>query len=77
MLIDKDVLPPDAKFPNYRFPATITLQEQTVQSGEKQLNLQSGMGITANIKLRSRPVITLLSDLFIKGYAKIHIGVRI
>ena len=31
-----------------------------------KLNLQSGMGVSANIKLRSRPVISIISDLFTK-----------
>ena len=64
--IGSDALPPDQRSPQYRFPATITLKQQQVLSGSQQLNLQSGMGVTANIKLRSRPVITLLSDMFIK-----------
>ena len=42
------------------------LKQQTVLSGSKQLNLQSGMGVSANIKLRSRPVISIVSDLFTK-----------
>ena len=64
--IGSDALPPDARTQQYRFPATIALKQQQVLSGSQHLNLQSGMGITANIKLRSRPVITLLSDMFIK-----------
>ena len=44
---------------------TVSLEEQIVESGQR-LNLQSGMGISANIKLRSRPVISLVSDLFTK-----------
>ena len=64
--IGSDALPPDARSQQYRFPATITLKQQQVLSGTQQLNLQSGMGVTANIKLRSRPVITILSDMFIK-----------
>ncbi len=64
--IGSDALPPDSKSPFYRFPATISLKQQIVEAGKQKLNLQSGMGVTANIKLRSRPVITLLSDLFIK-----------
>ena len=35
-------------------------------AGDQQLNLQSGMGVSANIKLRSRPVISIISDLFTK-----------
>lgn len=50
------------------FPATISLQEQSVVSGPNRLNLQSGMSITANIKLRSRPAITLITDIFTKQF---------
>jgi len=64
--IGSDALSPDNRSQLYRFPATITLKQQQVMSGQQQLNLQSGMGVTANIKLRTRPVITLLSDMFIK-----------
>jgi hemolysin D len=64
--LGSDALPPDRLQPQFRFPATITLKEQQVEAGGKPLNLQSGMGITANIKLRSRPVITIVSDMFTK-----------
>ena len=59
-----DSLPPSQESPTYSFPATISLNEQTVQSGDTILNLQSGMGVAANIKLRSRPVISIVTDLF-------------
>jgi len=62
--IGSDVLPPDKNSQQRYFPSTLTLQEQTVQAGSQTLNLQSGMGITANIKLRSRPAITILTDIF-------------
>ncbi len=64
--VGSDALPPSPDSPGYKFPATITLKQQEVESGGKLLNLQSGMGVAANIKLRSRPVITLLTDLFTK-----------
>ena len=64
--LGSDVLPPDRESQQYRFPATVSLKEQVVQAGNQQLNLQSGMGISANIKLRSRPVISIVSDLFTK-----------
>ena len=35
-----------------------------VEVGKTPLNLQSGMSITANIRVRSRPVISLITDLF-------------
>ena len=59
-----DSLPPSQDSPSYRFPATISLKQQSVQSGDKVLNLQSGMAVSANIKLRSRPVISIVTDLF-------------
>jgi HlyD family secretion protein len=64
--IGLDVLKPDQENPAYRFPAQISLKQQTVLSGDNELNLQSGMSVTASIKLRSRPVISILSDLFVK-----------
>ena len=64
--LGSDALPPDQLSPQYRFPGTVSLMEQSVVAGDQQLNLQSGMGISANIKLRSRPVITIVSDLLTK-----------
>ena len=64
--LGSDALPPDQQSRVYRFPATVKLEEQSVLSGEQKLNLQSGMGVSANIKLRSRPVITIISDMFTK-----------
>ena len=53
-----DALPPSSDIPQRHFPAIISLNEQTVLSGDNQLNLQNGMSVTANIKLRSRRAIT-------------------
>ena len=64
--LGSDALPPDNTNRTSRFPATVTLEQQSVEAGNRQLNLQSGMSVTANIKLRSRPVITLVSDMFTK-----------
>ena len=64
--IGSDALPPDQENPYYRFPATVELKQQTVESGGKRLNLQSGMSVSANIRLRSRPVINIISDMFTK-----------
>ena len=64
--IGSDALPPNNLTGEYTFPATISIKQQEVESGGKSLNLQSGMGINANIKLRSRPVISLFTDLFTK-----------
>ena len=64
--LGSDVLPPDSQSQQYRFPATVSLDQQSVMAGDQLLNLQSGMGVSANIKLRSRPVISIISDLFTK-----------
>ena len=64
--LGSDALPPDQENRMARFPAIVELKQQQVESGGRLLNLQSGMSVTANIKLRSRPVITLISDMFTK-----------
>ena len=64
--VGSDALPPDQVNRMARFPGVVTLQQQQVELGSRRLNLQSGMSVTANIKLRSRPVITLISDMFTK-----------
>jgi len=64
--LGSDALPPDQRSQTYRFPAIVKLEEQSVLSGDQKLNLQSGMGVSANIRLRSRPVITIISDMFTK-----------
>ena len=64
--IGSDALPPDPQKPIYRFPAVVTLKQQSVESGGRRLNLQSGMAVSANIRLRSRPAINIVSDLFTK-----------
>jgi HlyD family type I secretion membrane fusion protein len=69
--IGSDALPPDEVNPFYRFPAEIELDAQ--QLGEA-LPLQSGMSVTANIKLRKRRVITILSDLFVRKIDSLRSG---
>ena len=38
--LGSDALPPDQRSPQYRFPATVSLTQQIVESGGQQLNLQ-------------------------------------
>ncbi len=64
--LGSDALPPDQDNRMARFPAVVELKQQHVEAGGRLLNLQSGMSVSANIKLRSRPVITLISDMFTK-----------
>jgi len=59
--VGSDALPPDQLKPNYRFPAVILLKSQklTLRNGQG-LNLQAGMSLTANIKLRKVSYLQLL-----------------
>ncbi len=66
--IGSDALEPSPLSQQYRFPAVISLEQQEVLYGEQKLNLQSGMGVSANIKLRSRPAISILTDMFTKQF---------
>ena len=64
--IGSDALPPNpSEGKGYRFPADVILDEQylTLKSGEK-LNLQAGMSLTANIKLRKVSYLKLLLNKF-------------
>lgn len=65
--VGSDALPPDPQKPGsgYRFPASIQLNSQQLklQNGTK-LQLQVGMSLTANIKLRSVSYLQLLLGSF-------------
>jgi multidrug efflux pump subunit AcrA (membrane-fusion protein) len=69
--IGSDALPPDQVNPFYRFPVEIELAEQSLSG---TLPLQSGMSVNANIKLRKRRVITILSDLFVRKLDSLRTG---
>lgn len=63
--IGSDALPPNDVYPFYRFPAEISLDQQTLSLAEgREVQLQSGMSVNANIKVRKRRVITIFTDLF-------------
>lgn len=59
--VGSDAIEPDQQKPNYRFPVAIQLSNQqlNLKSG-KQLPLQVGMSLTANIKLRKVSYLQLL-----------------
>ncbi|MBW4671518.1 MAG: HlyD family efflux transporter periplasmic adaptor subunit [Cyanomargarita calcarea GSE-NOS-MK-12-04C] len=65
--IGSDALPPDENHRYYRFPTKIKLDKQSLNIKGKKISLQSGMSITANIKVREeRSVISLFTELFTK-----------
>lgn len=61
--LGSDALPPDPakQQPEYRYPAIIALKSQTLlQKNGQNLQLQPGMSLTANIKLRKVTYLQLL-----------------
>jgi HlyD family secretion protein len=65
--IGSDALPPDQTYQFYRFPVRIKLDSQKLKTQGREIPLQSGMSVTANIKVREkRTVISLFTELFTK-----------
>ncbi|MBK1986056.1 HlyD family efflux transporter periplasmic adaptor subunit [Sphaerospermopsis aphanizomenoides BCCUSP55] len=65
--IASDALPPDQTHQFYRFPARISLDKQELVIQGRSIPLQSGMSITANIKVREeRTVLSLFTEMFTK-----------
>ncbi|MTJ10145.1 HlyD family efflux transporter periplasmic adaptor subunit [Anabaena sp. UHCC 0204] len=67
--IGSDALPPDQNYQFYRFPARIKLDSQYLNlvNQDQKISLQSGMSITANIKVREeRTVMSLFTEMFTK-----------
>ncbi|MDJ0509625.1 MAG: HlyD family efflux transporter periplasmic adaptor subunit [Crocosphaera sp.] len=65
--IGSDALEPDQIYQYYRFPAKVKMDQQSLKTTERDIPLQSGMSITANIKVReNRTVLSLVTELFNK-----------
>lgn len=63
--IGSDALPPDQIHQFYRFPAKVSLDKQSIVAQGRSITLQSGMSITANIKVREeRTVMSLFTEMF-------------
>lgn len=62
--IGSDALPPTEVHPFYRFPVKIEMDSQFIQAGGREIPLQSGMSITANIITRDRTVMSIFVDQF-------------
>ena len=65
--IGSDALPPDQTHPTYRFPAKVQMERQSLNVNGREIRLQSGMSLMANIKIRDRTVISLFTDFFVKN----------
>lgn len=64
--IGSDALPIDQTHNYERFPATIKLEKQDITIKGKPVTLQSGMSLSANVKLRQRTVMSIFTDLVMK-----------
>lgn len=64
--IGSDALPPNDVHPFYRFPADVELNQQYLTIADKEIDLQSGMSVSANIKIRKRTVMSIFTELFTK-----------
>jgi HlyD family secretion protein len=64
--IGSDALPIDQTHNYERFPATIKLEKQQIVIKGKPVTLQSGMSLSANVKLRERTVMSIFTDLVMK-----------
>ena len=60
-----DALPPDEKQSFYRYPVKLDLKKDYLTVDSRKIPLRSGMAITANLKLREKRVISLLSDMLV------------
>ena len=63
--IGADALPPNEKANFYRYPVKISIDKPYLQHKGAKIPLRSGMAITANIKLRDKRVISLISDMLV------------
>ena len=62
--IDADVLPPDQEVNSYRYGVKIELDRNHLVRKNISVPVISGMAITANIKLRDKRLISIVSDIF-------------
>ena len=63
--IGADALPPDSISPFYRFPVKLNLTRSFLTFDSIKVPLKSGMSVNANLKLRDKRLISILSDLLV------------
>ncbi|RMD72537.1 MAG: HlyD family efflux transporter periplasmic adaptor subunit [Cyanobacteria bacterium J149] len=65
--VASDALEPDQIYNFYRFPVKVELDAQNLMIRGKETDLQSGMSVSVNIKVReNRTVLSLFTELFTK-----------
>jgi hemolysin D len=64
--IGSDALPPDQVYNFWRFSAKVRLHGQKLLINQRQIPLQSGMSINANVKLRQRTIMSIFTDFLVQ-----------
>ena len=62
--IGADVMPPDSENRYYRYPVKIELESNYLTNNGLKVPVISGMAVSANIKLRDKRLISIVSDIF-------------
>lgn len=63
--ISADAQQPSQEKPYYNFPVKLNLETSYLETKDIKIPLKAGMAITANLKLRDKRVISLISDLLV------------
>lgn len=63
--IGADALPPNENQSFYRYPVKLKLETSYLERKGIKIPLKPGMAIVSNLKLRDKPVISLVSDLLV------------
>ncbi len=65
--VGSDALPPNEIYNFHRFPVKVELDQQKLMIRDEDVELQSGMSISVNIKVKeNRSVLSLFTELFTK-----------
>ena len=60
-----DVIREEKAGGKYVFPVSISLEKNYLQTNDVRIQLKSGMSLQANLRLRDKPILSLLSDLLV------------
>ena len=66
--VGDEVLPSDFQNPEPRFPAYINLSKQYLIKNGNTYKVRSGQSVSVNLKVRDKPVISLLTDAIDKAF---------
>jgi len=66
--VGDEVLPSDFQNPEPRFPAYINLSKQYLFKNGNTYKVRSGQSVSVNLKVRDKPVISLLTDAIDKAF---------